>query len=278
LTDSNQPPNSNNDKPADAARPEWLPEKFKTPQDLVKSYSELEKKVGTPPEKQEGDKAADKAEPGVQAAQSPTETPETPLPSNKTASEVEAKIKELEKQVVDSGMDMAALRKEYMDTDGAMTEDTLRRLAQAFKTDQVRTIIDEVAGAEKVKAEYQAKLERMEHAKSLKMTEAELDDLVNWTVNLSEQDLASYDALIATKDEKNIRMALKFAKLQRESVEGKTPNYVQGRSAPMEQGYLSAAEVRRDMADPRYISGDPAFHAAVDAKMARSNREAWKDR
>ena len=29
-------------------RPEWLPEKFKTPEDLAKSYSELEKKLSQP--------------------------------------------------------------------------------------------------------------------------------------------------------------------------------------------------------------------------------------
>ena len=29
-------------------RPEWLPEKFKTPEDLAKSYSELEKKLSSP--------------------------------------------------------------------------------------------------------------------------------------------------------------------------------------------------------------------------------------
>jgi len=27
-------------------RPEWLPEKFKTPEDLAKSYSELQSKLG----------------------------------------------------------------------------------------------------------------------------------------------------------------------------------------------------------------------------------------
>ena len=31
-------------------RPEWLPEKFKTPEDLAKSYSELEKKLSQPSE------------------------------------------------------------------------------------------------------------------------------------------------------------------------------------------------------------------------------------
>lgn len=33
-------------------RPEWLPEKFKTPEDLAKSYSELEKKLSSPTEEQ----------------------------------------------------------------------------------------------------------------------------------------------------------------------------------------------------------------------------------
>lgn len=32
------------------ARPAWLPEKFKSPEDLVKSYGELEKKIGQPAE------------------------------------------------------------------------------------------------------------------------------------------------------------------------------------------------------------------------------------
>lgn len=31
-------------------RPEWLPEKFKTPEDMAKSYTELEKKLGAPKE------------------------------------------------------------------------------------------------------------------------------------------------------------------------------------------------------------------------------------
>ena len=34
---------------ADGERPTWLPEKFKTPEDFAKSYSELEKKIGTQP-------------------------------------------------------------------------------------------------------------------------------------------------------------------------------------------------------------------------------------
>lgn len=36
--------------PATGARPDWMPEKFKSVSDLAKSYHELEKKVGTAPE------------------------------------------------------------------------------------------------------------------------------------------------------------------------------------------------------------------------------------
>ena len=38
-------------------RPEWLPEKFKTPEDLAKSYSELEKKLSSPTEETQEDQA-----------------------------------------------------------------------------------------------------------------------------------------------------------------------------------------------------------------------------
>ena len=38
-------------------RPEWLPEKFKTPEDLAKSYSELEKKLSGPTEETQQEQA-----------------------------------------------------------------------------------------------------------------------------------------------------------------------------------------------------------------------------
>lgn len=37
-------------RPGDGERPQWLPEKFKTAADLAKSFSELEKKLGTAPD------------------------------------------------------------------------------------------------------------------------------------------------------------------------------------------------------------------------------------
>tara|TARA_B100000029_G_scaffold117531_2_gene110739 strand:- start:7406 stop:8191 length:786 start_codon:yes stop_codon:yes gene_type:complete len=39
-------PETSSDATGDEARPEWLPEKFKSPEDFAKSYTELEKKIG----------------------------------------------------------------------------------------------------------------------------------------------------------------------------------------------------------------------------------------
>ena len=45
-------------------RPEWLPEKFKSPEDMSKAYSELEKKLGQSPEEgtEESEQVEEKAE------------------------------------------------------------------------------------------------------------------------------------------------------------------------------------------------------------------------
>lgn len=43
-------PNDNTTTSTEEVRPEWLPEKFKTAEDLAKAYSELEKKQSTPEE------------------------------------------------------------------------------------------------------------------------------------------------------------------------------------------------------------------------------------
>ena len=44
-------------------RPEWLPEKFSSPEDLAKSYSELEKKLSAPADEAEAETEAPKSDP-----------------------------------------------------------------------------------------------------------------------------------------------------------------------------------------------------------------------
>jgi hypothetical protein len=51
----NDPTASTEDRPSAMDRPQWLPEKFKTPEELVKSYQELESKLGKPKQEPEGE-------------------------------------------------------------------------------------------------------------------------------------------------------------------------------------------------------------------------------
>lgn len=53
------PLNGEQENSADGERPEWLPEKFKTVEDMAKAYAELEKAQGAP--KEETQEAAEKA-------------------------------------------------------------------------------------------------------------------------------------------------------------------------------------------------------------------------
>ena len=45
--DANGEPLEQTEQKADSDRPEWLPEKFKSPEDMAKAYSELESKLGS---------------------------------------------------------------------------------------------------------------------------------------------------------------------------------------------------------------------------------------
>jgi len=51
--------------PAPVDRPQWLPEKFKAPEDLAKAYSELEKRFSTPADKPKAAEQTDAGTPGA---------------------------------------------------------------------------------------------------------------------------------------------------------------------------------------------------------------------
>jgi len=51
--------------PAPVERPQWLPEKFKSPEDLAKAYSELEKRFSAPADKPKAAEQTDAGTPGA---------------------------------------------------------------------------------------------------------------------------------------------------------------------------------------------------------------------
>ena len=144
------------------SRIEGLPEKFKSVEDLAKSYAELEKKLGETSE----------AKPKEESLE---------VPSDK---EVEA----AEKAVERAGLDMGALEQEYSEK-GELSEETLKRFEEVGIGRQY--VNDYIEGQ---RALYMAQVSEVH---TLVGGQDNYTDMVNWAAeNLTEGEQSTYnDAL-----------------------------------------------------------------------------------
>jgi hypothetical protein len=206
--------------------PDWLPDKFKSPEELAKAYSELEKKLGENPVDKREDLDAEEA------------TPPTEINYEEMASEYwsegslsDTRYKELE----DMGVPKQIV-------DGYIAGQ------QAILNSVQGSVFNEVGG------------------------EAQYQEMVAWAKdNLSESEVAIYDQSVNTNDLDQTLYAVKGLHARYASEQGVEPKLIQGDNAPVSSGaYASAAEVKRDMSDPRY-SKDPAFRKKVENKLSKSN-------
>jgi len=206
--------------------PDWLPEKFKSPEELAKAYSELEKKLGETPVDKREELDAEEAAP-------PTEINYEEMASEywSEGSLSDTRYKELE----DMGIPKQIV-------DGYLAGQ------QAILNSVQGSVFNEVGG------------------------EAQYQEMMSWAKdNLSESEVAIYDQSVNTNDLDQTLYAVKGLHARYTSEHGAEPKLIQGDNAPVSSGaYASAAEVKRDMADPRY-SKDPAFRKKVENKLSKSN-------
>jgi hypothetical protein len=240
-------------------RPAWLPEKFKTAEDMAKSYNELERKLAN----RGGADAPVKDAPVKETAKLPSdaekEKPTIPSEQPTAAAPVSDAPPEAREQLAAKGLNMAKYEAEFMDGKG-LSKDSRAELNAAGFSD---TMIDQyIAGAQMQEAEL---------LKSIGVSKDEIKGLVQWTAEgLTKGEQAAYAKLVESKDLEQIKMGLTYAKQKYDAAHGKAPTLLQGRAAPMEYGYQSAEQLGADIRDPRYQK-DPAFRDQVDQKMARSD-------
>ena len=96
-------------------------------------------------------------------------------------------------------------------------------------------------------------------------------EMASWaSKNMSDGEKKAYNAAVNSADMDTVKLAVDGLRAKYQAANGTEPNLVQGKATPVaEQGYASWAEVTQAMADPRY-SKDPAYQAAVKAKIANS--------
>ncbi len=213
-------------------RPEWLPEKFGSPEDMAKAYGELESKMG---EQSSGEAEVSESEPKeVEATEPGTLSVES--------------LEEFSQEFYENG-DLSQESFDRLQSDLGIPEDIARAYVEGQKAvvEQARqSIFAEVGGQETYEA-------MLEWAKD----------------NLSEDDIAAYDSAIAAGDVNTAKMVAKGLHAQ---FTGANPKLSSGKASPAAgtTGYASWQQVSADMKKPEY-QRDPAFRQRVQDRLSVSN-------
>jgi hypothetical protein len=228
----------NETQPAQS-RPEGLPEKFNSVDDLAKSYSELEKKLGE------------------QSQETKTEEVKTEQPKSNNKLEI------AEKAVADAGLDMSSLQQEYAEK-GELDAKSYEALEKAGITKQY---VDNYIAGQEALANQQAN-----EIKSTVGGEETYQEMVDWaSKNMTEGEKQAYNKAVNSGDMDTVKLAVNALKGQFERANGVEPKLVEGKAQPTsEEGFQSWAQVTEAMADPRYAK-DVAYQEEIKTKLANSN-------
>ena len=220
------------------SKPEGLPEKFNSVEDLAKSYSELEKKLGSNKEE---------------------EAPKEDTPKEEPKNDLEI----AEKAVESAGLNMDNLATEYNEK-GELDAKSYEALEKAgIPKDYVNQFIE----GQKAIADQQAK--------SIKDIVGGADaytEMSDWAANnMTDQEKTAYNTAVNSKDIETAKLAVVGLKAKFERANGNEPSLVEGKATVTGQGgYKSWAEVTAAMGDDRYQK-DPAYQAMVQEKLANSD-------
>ena len=225
------------------SKPEGLPEKFNSVDELVKSYSELEQKLG-----EQSQPTKESVDP-VSKVEAKQEQPKSDL--------------DIATKAVDSaGLNMETLSEEFA-KDGKLADGSYKSLEKAGIP---KEYVDRfIAGQQAIADQQSATVKNLVGG-----TEA-YDSMSDWAgQNLTETEKQAYNTAVNSKDLEAVKLAVVGLKARYAQSTGSEPTLVEGKASPSaEQGFASWAQVTQAMSDPRYAK-DPAYQAEVKNKLANS--------
>ena len=240
-------PETTTDKPVEEtkptqSKPEGLPEKFNSVDELVKSYSELEKKLGEQSQ--------------------PTEKSVDPVSKAEVKEQPKSDLDIATKAVDSAGLNMESLSEEYA-KEGKLADGSYKSLEKAgIPKDYVDRFI---AGQQAIADQQSSSVKEMVGG-----TQA-YDTMSEWAgQNLSETEKTAYNSAVNSKDLEAVKLAVVGLKARHAQSTGSEPKLVEGAASPsVEQGFQSWAQVTQAMSDPRYAK-DVAYQTEVKNKLANS--------
>jgi hypothetical protein len=221
-------------------RPEWLPEKFKSPEDMANAYSELEKKLGAGAKEQEQEQEQEEGE----------ETNENEQDDN-------------QEEDTNTNDVIVEASKEFFENDGVISEETYKNLAEIGLP---KELVDSYAAGQQA-------LQQSEEGSIKAVTEGNWDQMAEWAANnLSPEEVNTFDEIVQNGTVEQAKLATKGLYAQFKAENGVTPKLVQGAvSGSSTMPFKSNQELARAMSDPRYKSGDKAYHEEIDRRIAASH-------
>jgi len=252
-------------KPTDQnERPQWLDQKFKTPEQMADSYRHLEAELtrlrqGKAPEPE---KKADEQKPQAEAKPEGDEQKTETSDEDKKADEVADDLK-------GKGIDVDAMSARFWEN-GKIADEDRTVLVEALKDDfgdSAESLLDAFAQAQKEAYEFRVyrtyePLGGQEKGKAL----------IEWAkANLPEGQKEAINSLWDSGDvSKMVEGSKLVASLYAQANGSKPARVLDGTpAASVEPGYGSREEMSADMRDPRYRS-DPAFQRKVLEKLSRT--------
>jgi hypothetical protein len=221
--------------PEEAERPSWLPEKFKSAEDMAKAYGELETKMGAKPVQGEV-------------------TPETPSEVTEAATEA----------LATKGLDLQEFSTEF-GTTGELSAKSYERLeAAGYPQD----IVNEYIEGQKARASQFENSIKNEIGGETKY--AEVSQWASSTLTAGELD--AYNKAVTSGSLDQAKLAVNGLANRYTNENGSDPKRTIGGTskASSEETYKSTAQLTQAMRDPRYKT-DAAYRASVQNKLANSN-------
>lgn len=224
------------------SRPEWLPEKFKTPEDLSKAYGELEKQF-------------------TQSRQEASKDEETADSNEVSSNETEA-VTEARDAVENAGLDFDAMQQEFADN-GELSEKTYKDLeAKGIPKEMVDAYVE----GQEAKAEAYS-----QEIYGFAGGEEAYQEMSQWaSENLSDSEIDAFNGAITSGNSSQARLAIDGLVSRYRDNGGAEPTLVGGKASASVDTYSSWAQVTKDMGTPEYKK-DPAFRDAVQQKLSRSS-------
>ena len=221
--------------------PELIGGKFKSQDELLKAYEELQKKMSSGETTEE--ESTDEEAPAEPSAEEEVEEVSDAESALSRASEAYAKDGKLDEASIEelSKMDSKELIQAYVQYYSK------NQAAQQQQAVDSKSIYDSVGGEEAY------------------------TEMIGWAANnLSPEEIASYNEVTSSGNTAAVKFAVEALSNRYKASEGSEAPLVTGRkAAPSKDRFRSHAELSRAIADPRYQS-DPAYRMDVEAKLSRS--------